>query len=166
MQAECRICRESCHEKDLVESCNCRGSLQYAHSACLSKWMTYSRRTTCEICHQRFPDYNLHAVLSLIVYAVLVIKPVLAGGLEAASVVIFLWPVALLFSSLWWLLAWLAWCVFAIWFVLCYGSWVEYFEYNCYGNELARFILITEGTLLTYRSLKLFGWLVRGQSTL
>jgi hypothetical protein len=44
----CRICFDSTGE--LLTPCKCKGSMQYAHSECLSDWYMRKTDVTCEIC--------------------------------------------------------------------------------------------------------------------
>jgi len=51
----CRICFDGPLENDpLFRACDCKGSVAYVHHACLSKWVSDSQRTVCELCHARF----------------------------------------------------------------------------------------------------------------
>ncbi|XP_078444296.1 uncharacterized protein LOC144713564 [Wolffia australiana] len=51
---ECRICQEEDGIKNLDSPCACRGSLKYAHRACLQQWVNEKGDLTCEICHESY----------------------------------------------------------------------------------------------------------------
>ena len=48
----CRICFE---DGDLIQPCNCSGTVADVHKKCLMKWIEVSGRTDCEICKYEFP---------------------------------------------------------------------------------------------------------------
>jgi hypothetical protein len=50
----CRICLEE--DDKVISPCNCKGSAEFVHEACLQKWRRNQRRFRCEICHSH---YNL-----------------------------------------------------------------------------------------------------------
>ncbi|KAJ6820510.1 uncharacterized protein M6B38_353825 [Iris pallida] len=57
--AECRICQEEDHIKNLEVPCTCSGSLKYAHRACVQRWCNEKGDITCEICHEGYkPGYT------------------------------------------------------------------------------------------------------------
>lgn len=57
----CRICKDDDSEIKLVEPCNCKGSIAYAHSACLQKWIESKAEESalkCEICKTPYRIVN------------------------------------------------------------------------------------------------------------
>ena len=46
----CWICYEKDNTKELISACKCKGSLQYAHSDCISNWLTESKGVRCPQC--------------------------------------------------------------------------------------------------------------------
>ncbi|KAJ6801727.1 uncharacterized protein M6B38_195795 [Iris pallida] len=57
--AECRICQEEDHIKNLEVPCACSGSLKYAHRVCVQRWCNEKGDITCEICHEGYkPGYT------------------------------------------------------------------------------------------------------------
>ncbi|KAJ6847638.1 uncharacterized protein M6B38_276665 [Iris pallida] len=57
--AECRICQEEDHIKNLEAPCTCSGSLKYAHRACVQRWCNEKGDIICEICHESYkPGYT------------------------------------------------------------------------------------------------------------
>nr|XP_010939492.1 uncharacterized protein LOC105058313 [Elaeis guineensis] len=57
--AECRICQEEDHIKNLETPCACSGSLKYVHRACVQHWCNEKGDITCEICHEPYkPGYT------------------------------------------------------------------------------------------------------------
>lgn len=51
----CRICFDGPIENDpLFRACDCKGSVAYVHHSCLSKWVSDSQRTSCELCGAAF----------------------------------------------------------------------------------------------------------------
>jgi len=60
----CRICRSLAGELGddagrMCSPCKCRGSLQYVHEKCLSTWLEFSNKKTCEICKHHFQSYRV-----------------------------------------------------------------------------------------------------------
>ncbi|KAL6748447.1 hypothetical protein V8C86DRAFT_2877872 [Haematococcus lacustris] len=47
---ECRICLTSDRQEDIVQPCECHGSVQYVHLSCLTTWALEKRTTLCELC--------------------------------------------------------------------------------------------------------------------
>ncbi len=43
----CRICYEP---GNLINVCNCSGTVKYVHFECLTKWIAVSAATKCELC--------------------------------------------------------------------------------------------------------------------
>ena len=72
----CRICYES---HSLVNVCGCQGTAGFVHIECIEKWIEYSHRRTCEICHQPYEHPEL------VTYDVL-----LNWRLRQASIIVFL----------------------------------------------------------------------------
>ena len=157
----CRICHEPCYAKDSIEPCHCKGSLRYVHPHCLSKWMQSSRRTTCEVCHRQFPVYKYQELAIIIIpifYYLSFVRSALTMERVAAGVFFFN-PAVRLLPRWRWSLAWLA---FATWVLFWHADWFEYFEYNCYGDKLARFIFLVEGALYFnrfFRIVELLKWM-------
>eukprot|EP00873_Tetraselmis_striata_P017366 jgi/Tetstr1/437630/TSEL_026297.t1 len=55
--AECRICMDEEVQDSLVRACACSGSLTWAHTSCLEKWiMERGGAVTCEICKQPYRE--------------------------------------------------------------------------------------------------------------
>lgn len=54
----CRICLDQDHRLQMISPCNCKGTSEYVHKSCLSKWRSIdgASRFRCEICqsHYRF----------------------------------------------------------------------------------------------------------------
>nr|GLL41647.1 E3 ubiquitin-protein ligase MARCH3-like [Ipomoea trifida] len=58
-RVECRICHGEDLDSNMEVPCSCRGTLKYAHRACLQSWCNEKGNTMCEICNQPFkPDYT------------------------------------------------------------------------------------------------------------
>ncbi|XP_015696196.1 uncharacterized protein LOC102701967 isoform X2 [Oryza brachyantha] len=59
VMVECRICQEEGDESYMETPCSCKGSLKYAHRACIQRWCNEKGDTICEICLQQFtPNYT------------------------------------------------------------------------------------------------------------
>jgi hypothetical protein len=59
VMVECRICQEEGDESYMETPCCCKGSLKYAHHACIQRWCNEKGDTVCEICLQQFtPNYT------------------------------------------------------------------------------------------------------------
>ncbi|CAF0848217.1 unnamed protein product [Didymodactylos carnosus] len=51
----CRVCRsEAGPDRPLFYPCVCTGSIKYIHQDCLTQWLKYSRKDTCELCKHKF----------------------------------------------------------------------------------------------------------------
>ncbi|XP_061427302.1 E3 ubiquitin-protein ligase MARCHF8-like [Lethenteron reissneri] len=51
----CRICHcEGDEESPLIVPCQCTGSLQFVHQACLQQWIKSSGASCCELCNYSF----------------------------------------------------------------------------------------------------------------
>jgi len=50
----CRICHQQSPDKELIEPCNCQGSIGRVHRTCIEKWLTISKRNKCELCGLSF----------------------------------------------------------------------------------------------------------------
>ena len=48
----------------MISPCACTGTMAYVHKECLEKWITFSQRSTCELCHTSF-DASLVRLPSL-----------------------------------------------------------------------------------------------------
>ncbi|URD97046.1 zinc finger protein [Musa troglodytarum] len=58
--AECRICQEEDHIKNLETPCACSGSIKYAHRECVQRWCNEKGDITCEICNEQYrPGYTV-----------------------------------------------------------------------------------------------------------
>jgi len=53
-QGECRICLMSDDVGQLIEPCNCTGSVQHAHLKCLKLWVHEKAELRCEICKSMY----------------------------------------------------------------------------------------------------------------
>ncbi|XP_043478480.1 E3 ubiquitin-protein ligase MARCHF2-like isoform X2 [Leptopilina heterotoma] len=51
----CRICFEDENSGELIDPCECSGSLKLVHTKCLEKWLSISNTDRCEICKYTFP---------------------------------------------------------------------------------------------------------------
>ncbi|XP_051173268.1 E3 ubiquitin-protein ligase MARCHF2-like [Leptopilina boulardi] len=51
----CRICFEDENSGELIDPCQCSGSLKLVHTKCLEKWLSISNTDRCEICKYNFP---------------------------------------------------------------------------------------------------------------
>ncbi|CAG5093026.1 Similar to marchf3: E3 ubiquitin-protein ligase MARCHF3 (Xenopus tropicalis) [Cotesia congregata] len=56
----CRICHDDESLEQLVEPCECSGTVALMHISCLEKWLTTSNTRSCEICKYRFPLQTLN----------------------------------------------------------------------------------------------------------
>ena len=52
----CRICLEQDFRIQMISPCQCKGTLEFVHKACLSKWRSIdgASRFRCEICHSHY----------------------------------------------------------------------------------------------------------------
>ncbi|KAI4497993.1 hypothetical protein M0802_006817 [Mischocyttarus mexicanus] len=50
----CRICHEDDSSEELIDPCDCTGSLGLIHASCLQKWLSTSNTDHCEICKHTF----------------------------------------------------------------------------------------------------------------
>ncbi|KAG7210683.1 hypothetical protein KM043_012187 [Ampulex compressa] len=50
----CRICHEDENAEELVDPCECAGTLGLIHATCLEKWLSTSNTDHCEICQTAF----------------------------------------------------------------------------------------------------------------
>ncbi|XP_066583284.1 E3 ubiquitin-protein ligase MARCHF2-like [Prorops nasuta] len=50
----CRICHEDGHLEELIEPCECAGTLGLIHCSCLEKWLSTSNTDRCEICKYNY----------------------------------------------------------------------------------------------------------------
>lgn len=51
----CRVCRcESTVEAPLLQPCRCEGSVGLVHEACLTQWLSFSRKDSCELCKYKY----------------------------------------------------------------------------------------------------------------
>ena len=51
----CRICYSSENGKEqLLQPCNCSGTMGLLHRTCLERWLSQSNSTRCEICNFEF----------------------------------------------------------------------------------------------------------------
>lgn len=57
----CRICYDGDPDQALISPCNCTGTVGLVHAKCLSRWVTASRRTKCELCSA---DYRISRTLT------------------------------------------------------------------------------------------------------
>ncbi len=57
----CRFCLDSKNQKSnpLIEPCNCRGSLQFVHAKCLSRWRRMNPERNADTCLLCFSPYTL-----------------------------------------------------------------------------------------------------------
>lgn len=46
----CRICHMGEPQHELINPCNCRGTLGYVHRRCLESWLSRSGLKQCELC--------------------------------------------------------------------------------------------------------------------
>ena len=57
-RASCSVCCRICHEdegtEELIDPCECSGSLGLIHTSCLEKWLSTSNTDRCEICKYTF----------------------------------------------------------------------------------------------------------------
>ncbi|XP_057322564.1 E3 ubiquitin-protein ligase MARCHF2-like [Microplitis mediator] len=56
----CRICHEDGNFEELVEPCECSGTVALIHVSCLEKWLTTSNTRSCEICKHKFSLQTLN----------------------------------------------------------------------------------------------------------
>ncbi|XP_023246165.1 E3 ubiquitin-protein ligase MARCH3-like [Copidosoma floridanum] len=50
----CRICYEDAASEELIEPCECSGTLGLIHASCLEKWLSTWNTDRCEICKYTF----------------------------------------------------------------------------------------------------------------
>ncbi|KAK2577018.1 hypothetical protein KPH14_011979 [Odynerus spinipes] len=50
----CRICHEDGSAEELIDPCECSGTLGLIHASCLEKWLSASNTDHCEICKYAF----------------------------------------------------------------------------------------------------------------
>jgi hypothetical protein len=56
----CRICRDETSAEELIQPCNCTGTMAYVHRSCLDTWRSECLRRNpvnaarCEVCHAQF----------------------------------------------------------------------------------------------------------------
>lgn len=50
---ECRICKDD-EQNEMINPCNCRGSLEYIHYNCLKTWIETRGTVDCEVCRSGF----------------------------------------------------------------------------------------------------------------
>lgn len=55
-KGECRICLMSDEVGQLLQPCNCTGSVQYAHLKCLKLWVHEKADLHCEICKSMYKE--------------------------------------------------------------------------------------------------------------
>ncbi|XP_076244004.1 uncharacterized protein LOC143185153 [Calliopsis andreniformis] len=60
----CRICHEDENKEELIDPCECSGTLGLIHTSCLEKWLTTSNTDRCEICKHRFVIQKMKKPLS------------------------------------------------------------------------------------------------------
>lgn len=52
---ECRVCRGDAEpDRPLVSPCLCSGSISYCHQSCLEEWLSFSQKTSCELCNTEY----------------------------------------------------------------------------------------------------------------
>eukprot|EP00474_Spongospora_subterranea_P006784 CRZ07242.1 hypothetical protein [Spongospora subterranea] len=58
MQPSCRICLEDSAVSDLIQPCQCKGSIRYVHRRCLNEWRAVSQKRnsffSCELCNASY----------------------------------------------------------------------------------------------------------------
>lgn len=54
-KAECRICLREDQKSGLIAPCECRGTMEYVHVACLDMWYANSGNLVCFL----FLDYHI-----------------------------------------------------------------------------------------------------------
>jgi hypothetical protein len=58
---ECRCCKETNDDQNMISPCNCSGSLKYIHRTCLKQWIeTSGNFRTCNVCRT---EYNGQIVI-------------------------------------------------------------------------------------------------------
>ena len=52
----CRICLEQDHRLQMISPCECKGTSEFVHKSCLSKWRSIdgASRFRCEVCHSHY----------------------------------------------------------------------------------------------------------------
>ncbi|KAJ3367165.1 hypothetical protein HDU91_001622 [Kappamyces sp. JEL0680] len=52
----CRICLQEDHRLQMISPCACKGTSEFVHKSCLSKWRSIdgASRFRCEICHSHY----------------------------------------------------------------------------------------------------------------
>ena len=145
----CRICRgEGSKDEPLFHPCKCSGSIKYVHQNCLMEWLAHSQKKHCELCKTPFRFTKLYAShmptsvpfpIFLRQAAVHTWKTLLTWS--RFHLVLFVW------------IAWLPWCMRAIWRGLFWvgdGGWIyNWHEMEKHSVTVARTQLdklATEGT--------------------
>ena len=57
MSHMCRICREE--NNNLIECCQCIGSVAWVHFDCLKHWIQKSGRIKCDLCRQEYKGITI-----------------------------------------------------------------------------------------------------------
>ncbi|KAK0088055.1 hypothetical protein PV326_004953 [Microctonus aethiopoides] len=50
----CRICHEGNINEELVDPCECSGTMAFVHVSCLERWLVTSNTRHCELCNYEF----------------------------------------------------------------------------------------------------------------
>ncbi|KAK0175542.1 hypothetical protein PV327_009285 [Microctonus hyperodae] len=50
----CRICHEGNNNEELVDPCECSGTVAFVHVSCLEKWLATSNTRHCDLCNYEF----------------------------------------------------------------------------------------------------------------
>ncbi|RWS12272.1 E3 ubiquitin-protein ligase MARCH3-like isoform X2 [Dinothrombium tinctorium] len=56
---QCRICLQEEDKNNLIDCCECRGSLRYAHKMCLKIWIENNKRAKCDICSFDYKGFKI-----------------------------------------------------------------------------------------------------------
>ena len=57
--SQCRICLENGEEEELINICQCKGSVKYVHKTCISSWVNsfppnHDKHLKCQLCRTNF----------------------------------------------------------------------------------------------------------------
>lgn len=66
---ECRICLSTDDQADMVQPCQCTGSVQSAHLACLKAWCMENLSLKCEICGSVYEQEVVNALMDTLLEA-------------------------------------------------------------------------------------------------
>ena len=66
---ECRICLTTDNQQDMVQPCQCIGSVRSAHLECLKSWCMENLSLKCEICDRVYKEEVVNALMATLLEA-------------------------------------------------------------------------------------------------